>query len=219
MRSTSKHVVRGALLLTAAGLLSKVLSAIYRIPLQNLTGDLGYYTYQQVYPFIGTVMILSLYGFPVAISKLTAEAHQRGQSLTWRHFYFPLLGILFMINGALFLFVFLGAPWIAQLSGDESFTNVFRLVAFLFLFIPLIALIRGSFQGIGEMKQTAYSQIIEQIVRVTIIISAAYLIFIDTLDVQQIGRAGVFATMAGMIVVTIFLLILFSHRKTDEKTI
>ncbi len=44
-------VMKGALLLTLAGLAGKVLSAGYRIPLQNLTGDVGFYIYQQVYPF------------------------------------------------------------------------------------------------------------------------------------------------------------------------
>src|SRR5699024_8867194 len=69
----TKKVVRGALLLTIAGLISKVLSATYRIPLQNLTGDIGFFTYQQIYPLIGMTMIIGLYGFPVAVSKLVAE--------------------------------------------------------------------------------------------------------------------------------------------------
>ena len=64
------HLFRGALILMIAGMLSKVLSALYRIPLQNLTGDFGYYIYQQMYPFIGILMMLSLYGFPAAVSKL-----------------------------------------------------------------------------------------------------------------------------------------------------
>ena len=39
-------------LLTVAALLVKILSAIYRVPFQNLVGDEGFYIYQQVYPFI-----------------------------------------------------------------------------------------------------------------------------------------------------------------------
>ncbi|WP_054637346.1 oligosaccharide flippase family protein [Thalassobacillus sp. C254] len=66
-------LIKGALILSAAGLLGKVLSALYRVPYQNLTGDLGYYVYQQIYPFYGAVMVISMYGFPVIISKMMLE--------------------------------------------------------------------------------------------------------------------------------------------------
>lgn len=207
--SSTKTVVRGALILTIAGLMSKVLSAIYRIPLQNLTGDLGFYLYQQVYPFIGTVMILALYGFPVAVSKLVAETNEERKNLTWNTFYRPLFIVLFLINGTIFCILFISAPLIAQISGDVAFTSVYRTVAFLFLFVPFISLVRGAFQGIGDMKQTAYSQIIEQMVRVTLIILAAYFVYIGKVDVGNIGFAGVLATLTGMVVVTMYLLICF----------
>src|SRR5690625_6708399 len=67
------HFFKGAFLLTYASLLSKVLSALYRIPLQNLAGDVGFYTYQQIYPFLGMAMILALYGFPAAVSRFIAS--------------------------------------------------------------------------------------------------------------------------------------------------
>src|SRR5699024_11639202 len=71
--------------------------------------------------------------------------------------------------------------------------------AFLFLLIPFIALVRGVTQGKGMMQQTAYSQIVEQLIRVAIIITASYLIFIEKLDIYQIGEAGVLATLLGMV--------------------
>ena len=44
-----KSYMKGALLLTVAALVVKVLSAVYRVPFQNLVGDQGLYVYQQVY--------------------------------------------------------------------------------------------------------------------------------------------------------------------------
>ncbi|MED4871675.1 oligosaccharide flippase family protein, partial [Geobacillus stearothermophilus] len=67
------NVWKGAAALTAATLLTKLLSALYRIPYQNMVGDVGFYIYQQVYPIYGIVVALSLTGYPVAISKLIAE--------------------------------------------------------------------------------------------------------------------------------------------------
>lgn len=45
-----KHVVRGAFILSLASLVTKILSAVYRVPFQNLVGNTGFYVYQQIYP-------------------------------------------------------------------------------------------------------------------------------------------------------------------------
>ena len=45
-----KSVMQGALVLTAASFVAKLLSAVYRVPFQNLVGDEGFYVYQQYTP-------------------------------------------------------------------------------------------------------------------------------------------------------------------------
>src|SRR5690625_1201310 len=213
-KEQTNNIVRGAIMYTIAGLLSKVLSATYRIPLQNLTGDLGFYIYQQVYPLLGTVMILALYGFPVAISKLTAEQKAQHKSMT--AFYLPLLTILMIMNGAFFVLLYVLAPTISVWIGDEQLVSAFRLAAWTFILIPFLALLRGVSQGHGQMKQTAYSQVVEQFIRVTIIIVASYLIFIERLDIYEIGEAGAIATLVGM-GVAIILLILSIPKQMKNK--
>lgn len=202
----------GALLLTIAGLISKILSAMYRIPLQNLTGDLGFYLYQQIYPFIGTVMILSLYGFPVAVSKLTAERYDNKQSLTYREYFFPLLSVLLLLNGAFFLLVYYGAPYLAMWMNDPNMMQAIQMSAGLFLLIPFLALFRGVFQGEQSMKQTAYSQVIEQVVRVSIIVGGALFIFQGKLAVGSIAKIGVLASAIGMLIAIIMLAVIFFRR-------
>src|SRR3954468_10280091 len=73
VHNQEKNILTGTLILTIAALLIKILSAFYRIPFQNIVGDIGFYIYQQVYPFYGIAIVLSTYGFPVVISKLYAE--------------------------------------------------------------------------------------------------------------------------------------------------
>ena len=76
---------RGAIILTIASFVTKVLSAFYRIPYQNIAGDVGFYIYQQIYPFYGFCLILATYGFPIIISKMVAERLERGkqQEASW----------------------------------------------------------------------------------------------------------------------------------------
>ena len=45
-----KKTMKGALILSIASLIAKILSAVYRIPFENIVGNTGFYVYQQVYP-------------------------------------------------------------------------------------------------------------------------------------------------------------------------
>ena len=38
--ANSKELVKGAMILTLAALVSKILSAVYRVPFQNIVGDI-----------------------------------------------------------------------------------------------------------------------------------------------------------------------------------
>ncbi|MBE3554841.1 MAG: hypothetical protein IMW85_07610 [Thermicanus sp.] len=52
---TKKHFLHGALLLSIAALVSKILSMFYRIPLQQMTGDTGLAMYTAAYPIYTTM--------------------------------------------------------------------------------------------------------------------------------------------------------------------
>src|SRR5699024_583677 len=89
VQTESQQLVKGLLLLTMAGLVGKVLCASSRIPLQNLTCDVGFFMYQQIYPVLGLVLMLSLYGFPSSIARLQTELTDQGRSLSVRSFHLP----------------------------------------------------------------------------------------------------------------------------------
>ena len=72
-KNQMQRVMQGAFVLTVASFVAKLLSAIYRVPFQNLVGDEGFYVYQQVYPIYGLAMTLALSGLPQFISKYVAE--------------------------------------------------------------------------------------------------------------------------------------------------
>lgn len=201
----SNKLIKGALILTLAGLVSKILSAGYRIPLQNMTGDIGFYVYQQVYPLLGMVVVLALYGFPSAISKMVVDLKTAGKGLSFKSFYFPVFLLLAAINGALFLFLFINASSLAVWVGDVNLTRTYRFAAFAFLLVPFTALLRGVFQGNYYMKPTAYSQIGEQLVRVFIIISAAFFVSLYGLNIYKIGQAAALASVIGGITAIVVL--------------
>ena len=110
-----KNYMKGALLLTVAALLVKILSAIYRVPYQNLVGDQGFYVYQQVYPFISFFVVWTSSGFAVAISKMLADIEGRGGTYEEKRsvsriifYYLTALAIIF------FCLLFFGAQPLAD---------------------------------------------------------------------------------------------------------
>lgn len=206
----ANHLVKGALFLTVAGILSKLLSAAYRIPLQNLTGDFGLYIYQQVYPILGMTLILSLYGFPSAIAKLTVVDKEKQTKLSFSHVVLPLFLILFLMSSLMAFIIWKYAHNFAQLIGDEQLTSVFKKLALVFLIIPFTALLRGIFQSQLHMQPIAYSQVSEQIVRVLIILTAAILYSTGRLSsIYKIGEWAVYAALfAGIVAIIVLLLCL-----------
>ncbi|MGM8366139.1 putative polysaccharide biosynthesis protein [Virgibacillus sp. W0181] len=209
--------IKGAFLLTVAGLVSKILSAGYRIPLQNLTGDIGFYIYQQVYPILGIVLIISLYGFPSAISQLVVDVKGKGLQLSLKSFYIPVLLLLFGINGIGFVLLYFGGSFAADWIGDIRLTEVYQLTAAAFLFVPLLALLRGVFQGNGEMKYTAYSQMGEQAIRVVTIILIAYCVGYKNMELYNIGKGGAVASMLGAVTAIAIATVPFLKQKPFTK--
>src|SRR5699024_2850910 len=209
----TKRLVKGAFLLTLAGLIGKLLSAGYRIPLQNLTGDVGFYIYQQVYPILGMVMVLALYGFPSAVSKLITEMKATGKGLSFRSFYIPVFFILSIFGILLFCLVYAAAPFLSQWVGDTELEGVYRLSAFTFILIPFLSVVRGSFQGMGDMYPTAFSQVSEQLIRVMIIIGASIWFSVYGDDIYMIGKAAVLASIAAGLVAYGVLSVFFMSRR------
>ncbi|TPR16332.1 putative polysaccharide biosynthesis protein [Apilactobacillus timberlakei] len=183
-------LMQGAMLLSIASLISKVLSAFYRVPFQNLVGNVGFYIYQQVYPIYGIGMTLALTGLPIFISRVIAEQDsQMNKKALLRQILITLSCFGFII----FIALQISAFQIARLMGDPNLVGIIQAVSWMFLFMPFLASFRGYFQAILFMKPTAYSQVIEQLMRVSVILLAAYIGFINHLSPYTVGKYAMLA--------------------------
>ncbi|MCM0599817.1 putative polysaccharide biosynthesis protein [Periweissella fabalis] len=179
----NNKLAQGTAILAVAALIAKVLSAVYRIPLENFVGDTGFYVYQQIYPIYGIGMILALNGLPNFISKLiVAETDEARDRLAGQ-----LLRLLFVIACIIVILLNITAPALAKWMGDQQLTNVIRAVSLMFIMMPILAVGRGVAQGQLNMRPTAYSQVIEQLVRVVIIVVVAYQAMKIGMDVYLMG--------------------------------
>ncbi|MFC0472889.1 oligosaccharide flippase family protein [Halalkalibacter kiskunsagensis] len=204
----NRGVLQGIAVLSAAALLAKILSAAYRIPYQNLSGDMGYYVYQQIYPLYGIIMVLSMYGFPVVLSKRRSELLASGRVNEARNVTSLLFYGLLLIVTFLWLGLFMLAPYIAQLMADEQLAGPIRAMSFVVFLLPFLSVGRGHHQGEGELVSTAVSHIVEQLVRVLFILGFTYLFVTLGFDAYKIGVAAAYGSFIGGVIGVIALLLL-----------
>lgn len=210
--------IKGAAILGAGALISKLLGALYRIPYQNITGDLGYYVYTQVYPLYSALLILATAGFPIAISKIVAEKLAIGDEYGARRV-FRVSSVVLSITGLIFfLLLWFGAPWIAETMSDGKLAMPIRAVSFALLIVPIMAAMRGYFQGYHNMVPTAVSQIGEQLIRVITILLLSYWFMKATGDVYLAGSGAVFGAVTGAIFGLILLLFYIMQNRRQNRS-
>ncbi|MCZ0755788.1 putative polysaccharide biosynthesis protein [Anoxybacillus sp. J5B_2022] len=217
-RPPTSKIWQGTVILAVAAFTTKVLSAFYRIPYQNIVGDVGFYIYQQVYPIYGIMVALATYGYPVVISKLVAERIEEndGQGVT------AILQLSFWFLSAIGIFFFFvlyaGGTYLAEWMGDEKLTPLLHVIAFSFLLLPFLAVLRGYFQGQNDMVPTAVSQVIEQLVRVGTIIGFSYVLIRTGHTFYEAGTGAIFGSLTGGFAALFVLIAYWLKNKNIRKT-
>jgi stage V sporulation protein B len=160
---TKKSFVKGAAILAAAGLLSKLIGALFRIPMMNIIGSTGMAYYQMAYPIYSFLLIISTAGIPTAISKIVAENIALGNYRD-AHRVFQLSVRLMLITGVTSFLIFAACSKLtARIMGAEgAYYSIFAISPSL-IFVTLLSSFRGYFQGMQYMTPTALSQILEQL--------------------------------------------------------
>lgn len=201
---------QGAVLLSVAALIAKVLSAVYRVPYQNIAGDIGFYVYQQIYPIYGIAFMLSMYGFPVIISKLISEQNHSFGSFQQKE---RIINVALYTLSAFFLVfslcLFSGAAMIATVMGDNGLIIPIQVAAGAFLFVPILSVLRGYFQGNGQMLPTAISHVSEQLVRVVLILVFAFYFMASGSGEYAAGTGAVAGSVLGCLMSVIVLFFYF----------
>lgn len=191
-----ESVLRGALLLSLAGILCKLLGAAYRIPLVRLIGDEGIGLYQMAYPIYLVFMALSTAGMPLAVSRLVAERSARGDIRGMRRILWLaliLLGGLGLAGGAIMA---AGAGFFTRrVVADQRAYPVILSLAPAVPLMSLMAALRGYFQGCRNMLPSAMSQLVEQVVRVATLLALAVILL--PLGVERAAAGAAFGAAAG----------------------
>ncbi len=158
--------LKGAAVISLGGFISKLLGAVYRIPLVAFLGGEGMGLYQLVYPLYCILLTVSASGIPTGIARLISSGREQGAEN--RAFY--LYGAI-GLAGSMLMFAF--SPLLQAVQGVEGVALCCRILSPSVFFVAIISVVRGYFQGKGNMYPTASTEVAEQLIKVCLGVALA----------------------------------------------
>ena len=173
----SNKFIKGTLILGAAGVIIKLLGAVFRIPLGSLIGSEGMGYYQTAYPVYALFLTLATAGFPTAIAKLVSEQVAIGNHRGANEIFKITHKMLFITGLVMFAILFFGADFIvSKIQHNPSAITAMKAIAPALLIVTSMSAYRGYYQGYQQMSRIAISQIFEQVFRVFLGLGLAYML-------------------------------------------
>lgn len=175
--------IKGAVVATLGIVIVKLIGLLYVIPFKAIIGEQGGALYGYAYNIYSLFLAVSSAGFPFAISKLTSEYIALGYKKAVKDTYKIATNIILIISVVIFVLLFIFAPQIGKLiignsTGGNSYSDiafVIRMISFAILVVPFLSVTKGFLQGNKYISPTSVSQVIEQVIRVTVILLGSYL--------------------------------------------
>lgn len=180
------NLMKGTAILTLGMFLSKVLGLIYIFPFYAIVGEKNIALYQYAYIPYSIMLAIAISGAPIAVSKFVSKYNAMGDYQSGRKLMKSGIIIMMMTGFAAFIALFFLATPIAGLvikSEEQVFTvdqiaSVIRWVSFALIVVPFMSLWRGFFQGYDKMEPTAVSQLVEQIVRIVVLLGGSFIVVV-----------------------------------------
>ncbi len=204
--------LKGTFILLIAGLITRVLGFINRIVIARSIGEEGVGLYMMAFPTFILVVTLTQMGLPVAISKNIAEAEAKGNYSEIKKILVVSLAVTISLSLIFTPALLLLAPiLINTLFTDDRVFYPLMAIAPVVPIIAISSVLRGYFQGRQNMRPSAISQIIEQLVRITLIavMTQAFLPY----GIEYAAAAAMVAAVIGEVVSLIYLMTAFKLKK------
>lgn len=209
--------VTGAAILMIANAISKILGAVFKIPLTYILKEEGMAVFNTSFQAYIMLLTFVISGFPFAISKLVAESASRGETAKTRAVTSVSAKLLSVIGIAGSAALYFGAPFFAIAMKEEKAVFAIRALAPAIFFVALGVPYKGYFQGVSNMIPTAASQVVEAVVK----LAAGYALSVSLINIGAAAAAGgaTAGVAAGEIIATAILMGIYLFGKREEKRI
>lgn len=158
--------MKSVVILLIGGLLTKLLGMLIKIIMSRLIGTEGLGLYMMVLPTFSLFIGIGQFGLPTALSKLVAEKRKNNIKL-----FFSILPIAALVNIVLIMTIIIIAPVLSTtLLHDPRCYLPILAIAVVIPFTSLSSICRSYFFGKEQMTPHVVSNLVEDIVRLTLMI-------------------------------------------------
>lgn len=208
------NFIDGAIISTLCLIVCKILGLIYVIPFYKIIGTKGGALYSYAYSIYAVFLNLSTIGIPSAIAKIISEYDTKSFMYLKDRAFKIAKKMLSMIGILSFIIMFSFSKYIATaivggVSGGNSVESVsiaIKTVSLALLIVPRLSILKGYFQGNRYLLEGSISSIIEQFVRVLIIVLGSFsVVKIFNLSVECAVYVAVFGATVGALVSYFYL--------------
>ncbi|MHB8130608.1 MAG: putative polysaccharide biosynthesis protein [Mobilitalea sp.] len=210
------NILKGTLILTLAGFITRFIGFFYRIFLSNTMGAELMGIYQLIFPVYGICFTIYATGIQTSISRLVAaEIGKRNPKNAYKILRIGLL-ISVSLASILSLLVYLNADFIAwRFLMEGRSASSLRILALVFPFCGVTSCINGYYYGLKKAGVPASTQLLEQTIRVVIVYMVA--LYAGNGDVKVSCELAVLGLVIGEIVSSLYNLIsLFVTKSPSE---
>ncbi|CEH32066.1 oligosaccharide flippase family protein [Aneurinibacillus migulanus] len=209
--------LKGTLILTLAAVISRVLGVGQRVPLQHIMGNDGMTLYTISYNIYSMLLIIATLGVPSALSKQISEYTAIGKYHEAYQTYKAARNFALVTGFVMFVFMMVIAPYYAEYALAPQADLAIRAIAPAMLLFPLIAIMRGYFQGLQFMQPTGLSQIMEQILRVATAVALPLLLLYMGYNKDVAVAGASFGAVTGSIAACGVMIYFYKKRRTEQK--
>ncbi len=217
--SNKETFLKGTLILAAAALVARVLGLVQRVPLEHLLGSVGNASFTIANNAYLMLLTVATAGIPSTLSKMVSERYALNRPSEARRVYQAALLFAAVAGIVITAVLYFGAPYFAKhVAGVPQSALAIQALAPALLLFPAIAMMRGYFQGRGNMTAGGISQIVEQVARVATAIILAFIILKLGYGDREVAAGASFGGVMGSIAaLAVMLYYTVKLRRQDHK--
>lgn len=217
--SNKETFLKGTLILAAAALVARVLGLVQRVPLEHLLGSVGNASFTIANNAYLMLLTVATAGIPSTLSKMVSERYALDRPSEAQRVYQAALLFAAVAGIVITAVLYFGAPYFAKhVAGVPQSALAIQALAPALLLFPAIAMMRGYFQGRGNMTAGGISQIVEQVARVATAIILAFIILKLGYGDREVAAGASFGGVMGSIAaLAVMLYYTVKLRRQDHK--
>lgn len=193
--SVKRTILKGTFILTITGFATRFMGFFYRIFLSHTFGEEGVGLYQLIFPVYALCFSLTSAGIETALARCVAKRVSLGKKREAKAFLFT--SILLSVTASCLVMLFLqkySGLIASSFLQEERCADLLVILSYAFPFASVHSCIIGYYFGLKETGIPAFSQLIEQVVRIL----SVYLLYIAGL--KNGTRFGIAIAVAGLVI-------------------